>query len=90
MTPGKKKEKPRKYEMRINLKDVDTTDPDELLAQQLQLEEEENLVGKGESRKSKEKKKSKAIEGVDRIPVRLGCIEETTAAAVAQQHSSDG
>ena len=63
MTPGKKKEKPRKYEMRINLKDVDTTDPDELLAQQLQLEEEENLVGKGESRKSEGEKEEQGHRG---------------------------
>ena len=44
----KKKEKPPKYDMRINLQNVNVTDPDELLAHPLQLEEEEDLEVEGE------------------------------------------
>ena len=62
----KRKDKPRKFEMRIHLSDVNATDPDELLAQQLQLEEEEKLeLERARAESREESKKSKAMEGVE-------------------------
>ena len=88
-TPQEKtKDKPRKFEMRVNLSNVSATDPDELLAQQLQLEEEERVeleAARAESRE--ESKKSKAMEGVETGSQSGSAISrKRRAAAVAQRN----
>ena len=83
-----KKEKPRKFEMRVSLKDVDAADPDELLARQLQLEEEEKLeLERAKAESQNEGRKSRAMEGVE-TGSQAGSMasRKRRAATVAQQN----